>query len=73
MKHKPEERSIIEFKDGNLEIDVRVDSEKDTVWLTQKQMSELFDVTTDNIGLHIKNIFNNIIKKSPSSLGSGMN
>jgi len=57
MKHKPEQRSIIEFKDGNLEIDVRVDSEKDTVWLTQKQMSELFDVTTDNIGLHIKNIF----------------
>jgi hypothetical protein len=57
VKHKPEERSIIEFKDGNLEIDVRVDSEKDTVWLTQKQMSELFDVTTDNIGLHIKNIF----------------
>lgn len=51
------EKNFIEFKDGNLEIDVRVDSEKDTVWLTQKQMSELFDVSADNIGLHIKNIF----------------
>lgn len=57
MKHKPEERSIIEFKDGNLEIEVRVDSEKDTVWLTQKQMSVLFDVSVDNISLHINNIF----------------
>lgn len=57
MKHKPEERSIIEFIDGDLEIDVRVDSEKDTVWLTQKQMSELFDVSVDNISLHINNIF----------------
>lgn len=57
MKYKLKERTIIEFKDGNLEIDVSVDFEKETVWLTQKQMSELFDVTTDNIGLHIKNIF----------------
>ena len=57
MKYKLKERRIIEFKNGNLEIDVSVDFEKETVWLTQKQMSELFDVTTDNIGLHIKNIF----------------
>lgn len=51
------EKNIIEFKDGHLEIDVKVDSEKDTVWLTQKQMSELFDVSADNISLHINNIF----------------
>ena len=28
-----------------------------TVWCTQKAMSMLFDCTTDNIGLHLKNIF----------------
>jgi len=31
--------------------------EKDTVWLTQKQMSELFDKDTDTIGLHLRNIY----------------
>ncbi|MGN1245355.1 MAG: virulence RhuM family protein [Muribaculaceae bacterium] len=29
----------------------------ETVWATQKAMSELFDCSTDNIGLHLKNIF----------------
>ena len=29
----------------------------ETIWATQKAMSVLFDCTTDNIGLHLKNIF----------------
>lgn len=29
----------------------------DTIWLTQRAMAELFDCTTDNISLHLKNIF----------------
>ena len=36
-------------------IDVKVD--KDTVWLSQKSMAKLFNCTSDNIGLHLKNIF----------------
>jgi hypothetical protein len=28
-----------------------------TVWLTQREMAQLFDVSTDNVGLHLKNIF----------------
>lgn len=36
-------------------VEVRVDRE--TVWLNQKQMAELFDSSTDNIGLHLKNIY----------------
>ena len=28
-----------------------------TVWCTQKAMSMLFDCSTDNVGLHLKNIF----------------
>jgi len=57
MNHTYKEKSVIAFRDGNLEIDVKVDSEKDTVWLTQKQMSALFDVSVDNISLHINNIY----------------
>ncbi len=37
------------------QIDVHM--EKDSVWLTQKQMSVLFDKDTDTIGLHLKNIY----------------
>ena len=29
----------------------------ETIWLNQKAMASLFDCSTDNIGLHIKNIF----------------
>ncbi|MCL1867725.1 MAG: virulence RhuM family protein [Paludibacter sp.] len=29
---------------------------EDTVWLTQKQLAEIFDTTKQNIGQHIKNI-----------------
>lgn len=36
-------------------IEVRLTSA--TVWLTQRQMSELFETSTDNISLHLKNIF----------------
>ena len=48
---------LVRFSDNNFELDVRADLENETVWLTQKEMSLLFGVTTDNIGLHISNIF----------------
>ncbi len=47
---------VITFNDQDICLEVNFDQENDTVWLSQKQMSELFDVSTDNIGLHIKNI-----------------
>ncbi|GHU12382.1 toxin Fic [Betaproteobacteria bacterium] len=37
-------------------LEVRVQGEN--VWLTQKAMAKLFDCTSDNISLHLKNIFN---------------
>ena len=41
--------------DGSIKLDVRMDAE--TVWLTQRQMAELFDTSTDNVGLHLKHIY----------------
>jgi hypothetical protein len=38
-------------------IEVRIDEEKEIIWLTQKQMSILFDKDSDTIGLHLKNIY----------------
>ena len=50
--------AIVKFIDNDFEIDVRADKNNDTVWLTQRQMAELFLVNTDTIGLHIRNILN---------------
>ncbi len=46
---------IYKSKGGKTSLEVKL--EKDTVWLSQKQMAELFDCSTDNISLHLKNIF----------------
>ena len=47
---------IVKFVDDDFELDVRTDIKNETVWLTQKEMAVLFAVSTDNVGLHIKNI-----------------
>ncbi len=46
----------VKFQNENFVIDVKFDVADNTVWLTQKQMAELFNVSVDNISLHIKNV-----------------
>lgn len=36
---------------------VKLYAENNTVWLTQAQMAELFNCSTDNVSLHLKNIY----------------
>lgn len=36
-------------------VEVRLDGE--TLWVTPAQVAELFDTSTDNVSLHLKNIF----------------
>ena len=40
---------------GKVNIDVLIRDE--TIWLSQKSMSELFECSSDNIGLHLKNVY----------------
>ena len=49
------EIKIYQTDDGQTKIDVKFDNE--TVWLTQKQMAQLFDKDSDTIGLHLKHIY----------------
>lgn len=42
--------------DGTTNIQVVVEGE--TIWTTQKAMADIFECSTDNISLHLKNIFN---------------
>jgi hypothetical protein len=41
-------------EDGRSQIKLRAKDQ--TVWLSQREMGRLFDVSTDNVGLHLKNI-----------------
>ena len=45
---------IVLFENQGVKLEVNV--KDDTVWLNQKQMAQLFDVSIDNISLHIKRI-----------------
>ena len=47
--------TIFETEDGKARVEVRF--EHDNVWLTQKLMAELYECSSDNISLHLKNIF----------------
>ena len=40
-------------EDGKVQVVIK----DETIWATQKAMAQLFDCSTDNIGLHLKNIF----------------
>ncbi|MDY0403190.1 RhuM family protein [Sulfurovum sp.] len=51
----PNTSDMIIYNDGELELSVSVDEE--TLWLTQKQIAQLFEVTVPNINMHIKSIY----------------
>ena len=67
---------IYEDADGTPSIEVRVEGE--TVWLTQKQLAELFGTTKQNISQHIDNILkddelaeNSVVKKILTTANDG--
>ena len=51
----PDDFLIYDAPDGNTRIEVRMQNE--TVWLTQKQMAELFQTSVPNINQHLATIF----------------
>ena len=46
---------IYQTNDGLINLEVKMD--KDTVWLTQAQMVELFQTTKQNVSLHVNNVY----------------
>lgn len=49
---------LFESEDSQLSLDVRLDAARDTVWLTQAQMAELFGRSIGVISRHISNALN---------------
>ncbi len=56
MQNEEKKYDLIKFEDGELSLDVRVEPNQDTVWLTQKDMAYLFDVDRTRITRHINKI-----------------
>lgn len=56
-ENTPQNNDIIFYTspEGNVNIEVIYNNE--TFWLSQKRMADLFGCSTDNISLHLKNIF----------------
>ena len=59
---------------------VQVLYKDETVWAIQKAMAQLFDCSTDNIGLHLKNIFksgelveDSVTEKNSATAADGKN
>ena len=57
MSELKEQNDLLIYKDENDNIIVDAIYKEETLWLTQKGMSKVFDCTTDNISYHLKNVF----------------
>ena len=55
MKTPPKKLAIYQSKDGAIEF--RGDFEHETIWGTQKQIAELFEVNVRTVNEHLKNIY----------------
>ena len=63
---KKDKFDLVRFADNDFELDVRADSENETVWLTQDEMARLFGVDRTRIVRHV----NNIYKENELEIGS---
>ena len=77
LASSPQDNEIILYQpDSTVKLEVRLENE--TVWLTQQQMTELFQTSKQNISLHVNNIFkegeldsNSVVKESLTTASDG--
>lgn len=50
----PNDVLLYQSPDGNMQLQAQLQNE--TVWLTQAQMAELFDVSRPNVTMHLRNV-----------------
>ncbi|MES2676791.1 MAG: virulence RhuM family protein [Pseudomonadota bacterium] len=55
LPSSPQDFLLYNTPDGDVKISVLLKNE--TIWLSQKAMAHLFDCSSDNISLHLKNVF----------------
>ena len=52
-----QKQDIVLYQIDDTNVCVNVIYNDETFWLTQKAMAELFDCSSDNVSLHLKNIY----------------
>lgn len=57
IKIQNQNGSLIIYTSPKGVVELRADTDKETIWATQDQIAEIFDSTKQNIGQHLKNIF----------------
>ncbi len=63
------EFEVAKFVEGELELDIRMDGENETVWLTQNQIATLFGKARSTITEHINNAFSSKELNENTSVG----
>lgn len=58
VQHNENKGRVVIYQSPDNQTQVEVKFNEETLWLSQKHMSELFDKDSDTIGLHLKNIYN---------------
>lgn len=71
---------ILIYEAANQQIQIEVEFDGNTVWLTQQQISRLFEQTKQNVSLHINNCFKegelekkSVVKESLTTAKDGKN
>ena len=60
MNNQEKKYDLIKFEDGDFSLDVNVSPDEYTVWLTQRDLTLLFNVDKSRISRHIKNILDEV-------------
>ena len=55
---KNEDGKLVIYTSASGVVELRADTDSETIWATQAQIAELFETTVQNIILHLKNIYN---------------
>lgn len=57
MSDMNKEMRVVLYHIDDTDIDVNAVIQNDSIWITQKAMAQLFNCSSDNISLHLKNIY----------------
>lgn len=58
-KISKKEKEVVVYQSPDGAIELRGDIEQETLWITQKQMGQIFNVDVRTVNEHLKNIFKN--------------
>ena len=57
MINELQKMNVLLYHMEDTDVTINAIVKDDTLWITQKAMAELFDCSTDNVSLHLKNIY----------------